>query len=168
MINKLRSLFGKGSVGHSPLPNLTEGEREAAGELNWEDPATRTGASLYLVLSKQFELIGKPEGIFPYTSPFATDKARGALLGTAISIVRQQYREPQQQHIIDAAVTAFSLAYGNENGRFYALQTLRNSADGDNAVNFASDWAVRDTDGANADESPATPAAFYLAVAGMI
>jgi hypothetical protein len=168
LFSKLKSILARRSPQQTFAIAALEAAQAAAEGVNWDDPAERTGASLYLILSKQFDLIGKPEGEFPYVPPFATDKSRGALLGTAIAVVRQQYGETPHNAIIDAAITAFTLAYGPENGKFYALQTFRESADGNEDVNFASDWAIRDTEGANRDDSPATPTAFYLAVAEMI
>lgn len=168
MLSRLRSLLGNKPRESQSLGKLGDEVKNAVQELDWDNPSIRVGASLYLILAKQFELIGKPEGIFPYTPPFATDKARGALFGTAIAIAQQEHGEPDQQAIIEAAEAAFSMAYGNENGRYYALQTLRESAEGNDDINFASDWAIKDTASANDKNSPATPAAFYLAVAEMI
>jgi hypothetical protein len=168
MFGKLRGMFSKRPQPVSFTAAVEQAAREAMAEVNWDDPAERTGVSLYFVLSKQFDLIGKREGVFPYTPPFASDKARGALLGTAIAITRREYGEIPDQAVVDSAVAAFTLAYGQENGRFYALQTLKDSANGNEEVNFASDWAIKDTDGSIDENSPATPAAFYLAVAEMI
>ena len=168
MFQRLRGIFGAKSKQDALTAVLENAAREAIEDLDFDDPAVRTGVSLQMILSKQFDLIGKPEGEFPYTPPFATDKARGALLGTSIAIVRQQFGDLEQQAITDAAVAAFCLAYGSENGRFYALQTLKDSADGNEDVNFASDWAIKDTDGPNSSDGIATPVAFYLAVAEMI
>lgn len=168
MFGRMRKIFGKRSQPNSLSTAIEDAARSAAAEMDWDDSDVRTGTSLYLILSKQFDLIGKPEGAFPYTPPFATDKARGALLGTAIAVVRQQYGDAQHQAVVDAAITAFTLAYGQENGSYYAMQTLRDAAEGNEEVNFASDWAIKDTDGSVADDSPATPVAFYLAVAEMI
>ena len=167
MFGKILNLF-KNSETPPFSASVKNAVQSTFADLDWGSADTRTGASLYLILSKQFDLIGKPEGLFPYVPPFASEKARGALLGTSIAIAQQQYGQPSQQSIIDAAVATFSLAYGEENGRFYAMQTMRDSADGNEAINFASDWAVKDTTSANDAQSSATPAALYLAVAGMI
>ena len=168
MFQKFRGIFGAKSNQDPHLAALENAAREAIADLDFDDPAVRTGVSLQMILSKQFDLIGKPEGEFPYTPPFATDKARGALLGTSIAIVRQQFGDFEQEAVTDAAVAAFSLTYGSENGRFYALQTLKDSSDGNVDVNFASDWAIRDTDSPNSSDGIATPVAFYLAVAEML
>lgn len=167
MFDRLRRLFGLSPKVDQFTATLDEAA-QAAADMDWDDPDVRTAASLYLILSKQFDVIGKPEGVFPYTAPFATDKARGALLGTAIAVVREQRGETPHQAVHDAAIAAFTLAYGAENGPFYALQALRDAADGNEDVNYASDWAIKDTIGAFADASPATPMAFYIAVAGML
>lgn len=167
MLNKLRSMFGK----KSPQGLFEEVEslaKKSMAEIDFDDPAQRVGISLYFVLSKQFDLIGKREGEFPYVTPFASDKARGALLGTAIAIVRHEYGETPSKAVIDASITAFTLAFGAGEGAKRALQTIEEAAQGNVEIELASDWAIKDTAGAIEEHSPATPAAYYLAVDGMI
>lgn len=143
--------------------------REIENTINFDDPNQRIGADLYLILTKQFDLIGKPEGELPFVAPFASDKARGALLGTAIAVSRQHHGKTDPKSIIDAAITAFALAYGTEVGRKYALHALQESSDGENSdLSSAAEWALKDTEGSFRDDSVATPVAFYFAVAEMI
>lgn len=161
MLRLIRRILGLETT-EAPL------SREITAAIDFDDPNQRTGAALYLILNRQFDLLGKPEGEFPFTAPFSTDKARGALLGTAIAISQQQYGKIENKAIIDASITAFSLAYGQENGRRYALAALQECSDGNEDLNFAADWATKDAARTMSENSLTSPAAFYLAVAGMI
>jgi hypothetical protein len=164
----IKKLFGQQPRSQDVLEQFKEDVQKTIDSLDFDDPDVRVGTSLYFVLSKQFDLIGKPEGEFPYVPPFASDKARGALMGTAIAIVRREHGETPHKSTIDAIITAFTLAFGATEGRQQALQTIEDAAAGNADINYASDWAVKDTAGAIEESSPATPAAYYLAVDGMI
>lgn len=168
MFGRLRKLLGK--QGGQPMlsDEIEQSAKATISELDFDNPDIRVGTSLYFVLSKQFDLIGKREGEFPYVLPFASDKARGALLGTAIAIVRREYGDSPQEAIVDATIAAFTLAFGATEGTKRAWQTIDEAAQGNDGINFASDWAIKDTAGAIEENSPATPAAYYLAVADMI
>ncbi len=160
-------LIGKPKQQFDPLRELKK-FAENTLSVDIDDPAKRTGVSLYLVLSRQFELIGKREGEFPFVDPFASDKARGALLGTAFAIVKHEFGETPNKEVIDAAIAAFTLAFGTDVGTGAALQTIRDASEGNEEINFASDWAIKDARTSLDDNSPASPAAYYLAVAEMM
>ena len=164
----IKKLFCQQPRSQDILEQFKEDVQKTTASLDFDDPDVRVGTSLYFVLSKQFDLIGKPEGEFPYILPFASDKARGALMGTGIAIARREHGATPHKSTIDAIITAFTLTFGADEGRKRALQTIEDAAQGNDDINYASNWAIKDTEGAIEDSSPGTPVAYYLAVDGMI
>jgi hypothetical protein len=163
VFGKLRQLLTRQKPPVDVVLQLKAMAHETIQKVDFESPAERVGIRLYFVLKKQFELIGKPEGEFPYVPPFSSEKSRGALLGIAISVVREEYGETPSDLVADAVETAFVLAFGKDSGRSYANYVMKEAAEGNVAINFASDWAIRNF-GGDSDESDA----FYLAVAEII
>jgi hypothetical protein len=146
---------------------LTQELQELADSFNLDDPAERVGVRLYLILSKQLSLLGLQSGVVPFEEPFSSDACRGALLGTALALVFDEYGEAKGKPAIDAVIAAFSLVFGDEIGRSEALRVLQDSSDGNALVNLASDWAIRDTRSTD-QHLPTTPIAFHAAATGMI
>ena len=135
------------------------------------DPANeadRVGLALLAIIQKQLDLLGFEIGAVPVDACFCTDKCRGALLGTAIGITQAEIENPSNKSVIDAAMAAFSLVYGNEIGSRLALQTIRDTADGNADVEAASDWAIQDTKGVYLSGGVTSAVAFYAASSGMI
>jgi len=130
------------------------------------DPAQRTAAALFVVLKQQLDLLGYRPGSVPCDARFASDRCRGALMGTAIAIVRGHREAPEREHYIDAIVAAFTVVFGEKVGRQAALQTIENAAERNEAVISASDWAGTDTIETWSDASPSSPTAYYLAATG--
>lgn len=143
-------------------------EHEIADSFDFSDPNARVGASLYFIINRQLEALDLEIGKAPFEGRYATDKARGALVGTAIGVVQQEFGAAPHKPTIDATITAFVLVYGVEIGRATALEALRASAEGNDALNRAADWAVMDTKVASENGASSSPAAFYLAVSDMI
>ncbi len=131
-----------------------------------DDPAQRIGAALFVVLKHQLDLLGLAPGTAPFSATFGSDTCRGALMGTAVAVVRGHREEPEREHYIDAIVAAFTIVFGEQIGRARALETIEMSADRNEAVNSASDRAGQDTIDTFSDDSPSMPTAFYRAATG--
>jgi hypothetical protein len=83
------------------------------------DPVSETdriGLGLLVVLAKQLELLGFELGAVPFDAQYGSDQCRGALLGTALAIVRAESVEPSNKQNLDTANAAFSLVYGKAAG----------------------------------------------------
>jgi hypothetical protein len=130
--------------------------------------ADRIGLALLAIIQNQLELLGFEIGAVPLNDRFASDKCRGALLGTAFGVTQAEVENPSNKTLIDAAMAAFSLVYGNEVGNGLALQTMRDAA-GENAeLQAASDWAINDTKGVYSSGGVTSAVGYYAAVSGMI
>ena len=132
------------------------------------DPTHRIAATLFVVLKNQLELLGYKPGTVPFDARFGSAKCRGALLGTAIAVVRGHREAPERVHYIDAIVAAFTLVFGEQVARAKALETIELSADKNETVNSASDQAGQDTIDTWSDDSPSAPMAFYRAATGAL
>ena len=164
MFRSLKRIFRRADATSSLHEEIEKIAREAIQKIDFDNPAERVGVKLYFLLRKQFELIGKPEGEFPFQPPFSTSKARGALLGTAIELVRQEYGSTPDKAVIDAATTAFTLAFGAAHGPRAALDTIEEASSGNDEIINTSDWAIKDIRETAGDSSDA----YFLAVDGMI
>jgi hypothetical protein len=142
-----------------------EMSRTLAG-VDMSDPTQRTAATLFVVLKSQLDMLGFRPGMVPFDARFGSDRCRGALLGTAVAAVRGHREAPEREHYIDAIVAAFTVVFGEAIGRAKALETIEDSADRNEAVNTASDWAGKDMIDTWSDDSPSTPTAYYRAATG--
>lgn len=125
----------------------------------------RIGMSIDSLLRSQFERLGG--GGLPFAPPFSTPKARGALLGTAITVVDLELGyQPTYEALLDAAVMAFSLAFGSAIGERAARQTIAEAGAGDREVIDASDRAANGIRALTEASKPITSDAYYLAVTG--
>ncbi len=70
--------------------------------------------------------------------------------------------------MIDSVVTAFTLAFGAENGPDMAFEAMKKSAADNAAINSASDWAMKDTKGSLQPGAISTASAYLAAVEGLI
>lgn len=148
---------------------LGEGMGQVLAEtVDLADPAQRIGATLFVVLKNQLELLGYRPGTVPFDARFGSDGCRGALLGTAIAVVRGHRAAPEREHYIDTIIAAFNLVYGEHVGRTKALETIEDSAARHAAVNAASDLAGQDTAETWSDDSPSAPMAFHRAATGAL
>ena len=164
VFRKIKKLLVRQQKPNDVVQQIETMIQENIDKIDFDNPSERVGVRMYFTLRKQFELIGKPEGEFPFSPPFSGPKARGALLGTAIALVRQEFGSAPNKAVMDAAITAFSLAFGPELGGRAALDTIEEAGSGNDEILNASDWAIKDlTEGASDDSD-----AFYLAVADMI
>jgi hypothetical protein len=144
---------------------LMDGIREVYDPTNEND---RIGAALLLILQQQLDLLGYEIGTVPADERFATEKCRGALLGTAIGVTHAEIESPPNKAIIDAAVAAFCLVYGDEVGGQLAVQTIREAAAGTSDVEVAADWAMKDAKGVHLNGGVTSAVGFYVACNGMI
>jgi hypothetical protein len=163
----INRLFGLSSDDHayrklqSEFANLTE-------DMDFDDPEVRIGTQIFLILSEQFEIIGNRQGKFPPVAPFAADSAKGALIGTAVAVVLHEIDSPPNKIMIDAIVTAFTLAFGDEYGPDLALEAMNQSAADNTSINSASDWAIIDTKASLRPGAISTASAYIAAVKGLI
>ena len=93
-----------------------EMSRTLAG-VDLSDPAQRTAAALFVVLKSQLDMLGYRPGTVPFDARFGSDRCRGALLGTAIAVVRGHREAPEREHYIDAITAAFTVVFGEAVGR---------------------------------------------------
>jgi len=163
----INRLFGRTSEDDA-VRKLRSEFAKAAKDIDFDNPEVRIGTQIFFILSKQFELIGKPEGEFPPIAPFATDAAYGALIGTAFAVARHEIDNPPSKVMIDSVVTAFTLAFGAENGPDMAFEAMKKSAADNAAINSASDWAMKDTKGSLQPGAISTASAYLAAVEGLI
>ena len=153
-----------------PAKKLTLGESEGRtlGGLDKDDPTHRTAAALYLILKNQVELLGHQPGSVPLDERFASERSRGALMGTAIAVVRGHREAPEPDDYIDAIVAAFTVVFGEAIGEAQAHETIKQSGAKNAAVNSASDRAGQDTIDNWSDDSASRPMAYYRAVIGTL
>ena len=130
--------------------------------------ADRVGLALLAVIQKQLDLLGYEIGSVPLDDRFGSDKCRGALLGTAIAVAQAEIDNPSNKMLIDAAIAAFALVYGDEAGSQLALQTMRDAGEGNVDVETASDWAIGDTKGVYSSGGETSAVGFYAASNGLI
>src|SRR5690606_26207878 len=142
-----------------------EMSRTLAG-VDMSDPTQRTAATLFVVLKSQLDMLGFRPGTVPFDARFGSDRCRGALLGAAVAAVRGHREAPEREHYIDAIVAAFTVVFGEATGRAKALETIEDSADRNETVNAASDWAGQDMIDTWSDDSPSAPTAYYRAATG--
>jgi len=145
---------------------LSEEMSRALAGADMSDPAQRTAATLFVVLKSQLDMLGFRPGTVPFDARFGSDRCRGALMGTAVAAVRGHREAPEREHYIDAIVAAFTVVFGEAIGRARALETIEASADRNETVNAASDWAGQDMIDTWSDTSPSAPTAYYRAATG--
>jgi hypothetical protein len=83
-----------------------------------------------------------------------------------VAAVRGHREAPEREHYIDAIVAALTVVFGGATGRAKALETIEDSADRNEAVNTASDWAGKDMIDTWSDDSHSAPTAYYRAATG--
>jgi hypothetical protein len=142
---------------------LSEEMSRALAGVDLSDPTQRTAAALFVVLKSQLDMLGYRPGTVPFDARFGSDRCRGALMGTAVAVLRGHREAPEREHYIDAIAAAFMIVFGEQIGRAKALETIEMSADRNEVVNAASDWAGQDTIDTWSDDSPSTPMAYYRA-----
>lgn len=142
--------------------------RNSLREIDFDDPAQRIGIQLYIMLREQFDILGKPEGEFPFVSPFASEKARGALLGTAVAVVSLEYGDSPVDLVTDAAIVAFTLTFGNAVGKQAALETISQACQGNKNINLAAKWATEDAVGCIEKGMLTNSCGYHVAVEGLL
>jgi len=169
MANFLSRLFKGKKRAEASQAGFTEHAIDSLKDIyDPENEDDRIGLALLVILRKQLDLLNLEMGFVPADSIFASEKCRGALLGTALGILQSELSESTNRQIIDTTIAAFSLIYGDTRGRALALQTIREAGEGNSKVEECSDWALLDTKGVYKSGGLTSAAGFYLAASGMI